>query len=71
MANPGTVADRVKVMTDAHNAEFTRSPQPDGTVFVTLHLPAGDRISGTGSTTADAVTALEKRIAAFTKALGA
>jgi hypothetical protein len=60
-----TVADRVKVLTDAHNAEFTRTPQADGTVAVVLHFPAGDKISGVGATTALAFDALEARVAAF------
>lgn len=61
-----TLADRVKVLCDAHSGEFTRSPQDDGTVIVRLIFPAGDVISGAGANTAAAVAQLELRVAAFT-----
>lgn len=71
MSETQTLADRVKVLTDAHNAEFTRTPQADGSVAVTLHFPFGDKISGVGATTADAFNHLEARVAAFVAALEA
>lgn len=71
MSETQTLAERVKALTDAHNAEFTRTPQADGSVAVTLHFPLGDKISGVGATTEAAFTQLEARVAAFTAALGA
>lgn len=71
MSEPQTLADRVKLLTDAHAAEFTRTPQADGSVAVVLHFPAGDKISGVGATTEQAFNALEARVAAFLTALGA
>jgi hypothetical protein len=71
MSDTQTLADRVKTLTDAHSAEFTRTPQTDGTVVVTLHFPLGDKISGAGATTADAFNHLEARVAAFVAALEA
>lgn len=70
MSETQTLADRVQVLKDAHGAEFTRTVAPSGAVIVALEFPAGDKISGTGATTADAVGALETRVAAFVAALG-
>jgi hypothetical protein len=70
MSETQTLADRVQVLKDAHGAEFTRSVNPLGAVVVVLEFPAGDKISGSGATTAEAVTALEARVAAFMTALG-
>lgn len=70
MSEPQTLADRVKLLTDAHNAEFTRTTREDGTVVVVLHFPLGDKVAAAGGTTADAVAALEHRVAAFMAALG-
>lgn len=71
MSETQTLADRVKILTDAHNAEFTRTPQADGSVVVTLHFPLGDKISGTGPTTEAAFNHLEARVNAFLTALEA
>ena len=61
-----TLADRVKALCDTHNAEFTRSPQPDVSVIVRLTFKTGDVISGSGANTAAAVAQLEARVHAFT-----
>ncbi len=71
MSESQTLADRVRALTDAHNATFTRTPQPDGAVVVTLHFPLGDTLSGKGATTQDAVAHLETRVQAFLTALEA
>lgn len=64
-----TLADRVRALCDAHHAEWTRHPQPDGTVVCKLTLAAGDVIAGTGADTAAAVAHLETRVAAYMAAI--
>ena len=68
MDEPQSLADRVSALQQAHAAEFSRTPQADGTVVVVLQFPDGDRISGRGATTALAVTHLEARVKAFVAA---
>lgn len=63
---PLPLNDRVKALQDAHEAEFTRTPQADGTVLVRLQFKSGDVISGTGANTAAAFEQLEARVTAFT-----
>jgi hypothetical protein len=64
-----TLADRLNALAATHNASWTRTPNTDDTVVVRLHLNAGDVVAGVGSTTADAVAHLERRMTAFTAAL--
>ncbi len=69
MSEPQTLADRVKRLTDAHNAEFHRIPEGNDKVKVTLTFPDGTVLGGLGTTTETAFTHLEARVAAFLSAL--
>lgn len=59
-----TLADRLNAITAEHGGYWTRTLLPDRTNVVRLHLEAGDVLSGTGATTADAVAALEAKVTA-------
>lgn len=60
-----TVADRVRALEVAHNAEFRRTPR-DGTICAALHFADGTVLTGYGPNTAEAVTSLEHKVARFT-----
>jgi hypothetical protein len=53
---------------ETNPVNFERTPQSDGSVVVSLTAgTAGDRISGKGATTADAVADLERKVEAWPK----
>lgn len=64
-----TLSDRVATLQAAHGGEFEREPTADGSVVVRLKQQNGEVIAAAGATTADAVSALEIRVAAFAAAL--
>jgi hypothetical protein len=64
-----TSADRLRALTKAYGGEFSKTPQPDGSVIVRLHLPSGEVVAASGTTTLEAVVALTKRVNAFHAAL--
>lgn len=66
-----TLSERVALLQSANGGEFERQPMDDGTIVVRLKLANGEVIAAAGATTADAVAALELRVAAFSAALAA
>lgn len=58
-----TLADRLAALSATHGATWDRTPKPDGSIVVRLHLPSGDVVAGTGATTADAVADVERKAA--------
>lgn len=60
-----TLADRVRELCAAHNAEWTRTPKANGTVVVQMTFADGTVLGGTGATTAEAQAHLETRLTRF------
>lgn len=68
---PLTLADRLNALAAQYGGAWTRTPHPDGSIAVRLILADGAVIAGTGATTSDAVTQLERRVPAYFAALEA
>ena len=64
MSEPMTLADHVAALEQAYGGAFEREPMADA-VVVRLRHPSGEVIAASGATTADAVAALDRRVAAF------
>lgn len=57
-----TDADRLDALCAAEGATYERVRTPDGLVRFTLIYPTGDRVTGSGPTTTEALTALITRV---------
>jgi hypothetical protein len=57
-----TLADRLKDLAGTSGAEYSRTPNKDGTVTVRFTYPNGDVVTGTDKDTAAAVAVLERKV---------
>ena len=61
---PPTLAERLRAL-EAQCAATSERYTTNGQVFVALTMASGDRLAGSGATTAAAITHLEQRVASL------